>query len=345
MLPISLCIIIKNEVDLLERCINSAKNIVNEIIVVDTGSTDGSIALANKLGCSVYSFKWINDFSVARNFSIEKATNDWIFILDADEYITSVDIDYLNEFLSTNNQFTIGEVSVKNIHDVTGNNFDISNISRIFNKNNFYYKRAIHEYIEPKEIWQENYQLLPINITHTGYIEDVYNSKDKYTRNKELILMELEKKKDYYLIMHLAKSYMSVKNYSEAIKHLEEVLNNKDCYKYTYYKESVIEYIKALLNTNQFEKALLCEKYWERCSSEDNYIYFMGHVFMKNAFFEKAMNCFLMIINCENPKISKDKAYYSLAQMFETLGFVDESKEYYNMCSNSFIYELSNKGD
>ena len=85
---VSLCLIIKDEARQLERAILSAKPMADEIIVVDTGSQDDSVTIARKLGAQVYHFPWNNDFSAARNFAIEKASSDYIFFLDGDEYIS-----------------------------------------------------------------------------------------------------------------------------------------------------------------------------------------------------------------------------------------------------------------
>ncbi len=85
---VSLCMIIKNEEKYLERALQSAKDIVNEIIIVDTGSTDNSVSIAEKFGAKVFHMPWTDDFSAARNHAIEKAAGDYIFMLDADEYIS-----------------------------------------------------------------------------------------------------------------------------------------------------------------------------------------------------------------------------------------------------------------
>ena len=82
---LSLCMIVKNEEKFLAGCLESVKNIVDEIIIVDTGSTDKTIEIANSYNAKVYHFEWKNDFSLARNESIKHATGDWILILDADE--------------------------------------------------------------------------------------------------------------------------------------------------------------------------------------------------------------------------------------------------------------------
>jgi len=88
---ISLCMIAKNEETYLAKCLWSVKPIVDEIIVVDTGSQDRTRDIAAVFGAKVFDFKWNDDFSEARNFSLSKASGDWIFMLDADEVISSLD--------------------------------------------------------------------------------------------------------------------------------------------------------------------------------------------------------------------------------------------------------------
>jgi glycosyltransferase involved in cell wall biosynthesis len=77
--------IVKNEAENLPRCLESVKNFVDEMVVVDTGSTDNSKAIAQRYGAKIYDFKWIDDFSAARNYGLEQASGEWILVLDADE--------------------------------------------------------------------------------------------------------------------------------------------------------------------------------------------------------------------------------------------------------------------
>ncbi len=85
MVTISLCMIVKNEEDCLGRCLDSLKGIVDEMIVVDTGSTDRTVEIAKEKGASVYHFDWTGDFSEARNYSFSLAKCDYIYTADADE--------------------------------------------------------------------------------------------------------------------------------------------------------------------------------------------------------------------------------------------------------------------
>lgn len=91
MITLSLCMIVKDEEDVLRRCLDSVKEIVDEIIIVDTGSTDKTKLIASEFTDKIFDFKWCDDFSKARNFSFSKATKEYIIWLDADDVILEED--------------------------------------------------------------------------------------------------------------------------------------------------------------------------------------------------------------------------------------------------------------
>ncbi len=87
MITISVCMIVKNEEKVLARCLESLQGLVEELIIIDTGSTDATKQIAAKYTDKIYDFVWTHDFSAARNFSFSKATMDYIYVADADEVI------------------------------------------------------------------------------------------------------------------------------------------------------------------------------------------------------------------------------------------------------------------
>ncbi len=348
---ISLCMIVKNEIDVFERCINSVEKymseLVSEIIVVDSGSADGTREKALELGCKVFDFKWCDDFAKARNYGIEKANNDWIFVLDADEYIDNIDIDVVQKFLIQQNENILAEVSIKNFGDEKGQSFGISEICRLFCKKNVRYTNPIHEIPVLTNGEDEKLVQLPIYINHTGYTKETINKKDKTNRNIALIKKTLDIEENNYFRMHLGKSYIELGEYENALIELKEVIEDEKSYKYTYFVESIKEYMRCCINSGKFEIGLVCEDFWDRCNYNDEYVYYLGHVYMKNGYFEKAMDCFINVINREKHTMNKKDSVYSLAQLFEILGFEEESLQYYKMCGEHFdalekVKELSN---
>ena len=99
MLPISVCIIGKNEEKYLDDCLESLAAYDWELVFVDTGSTDKTRDIAPKYTDKVYDFEWIKDFSAARNFAASKATRDWILAIDCDEFLEPFDVNVLQKML------------------------------------------------------------------------------------------------------------------------------------------------------------------------------------------------------------------------------------------------------
>jgi len=104
-MSLSVCLIAKNEEENLARVIGSIKAVADEIILTDTGSTDGTAKLAKKLGAKVSYFSWCDDLAAARNFCFGQAREDWIFWIDADEELLPDSVDLLRKYLSRKDVF------------------------------------------------------------------------------------------------------------------------------------------------------------------------------------------------------------------------------------------------
>ena len=100
---LSLCMIVKDEEYFLARCLEAVRDHVDEIIIVDTGSTDNTRSIAANFSDKIYDFEWVDDFSAARNYSLEQATGDWILVLDADELIAELDLLRIRETINNAN--------------------------------------------------------------------------------------------------------------------------------------------------------------------------------------------------------------------------------------------------
>lgn len=151
MITLSLCMIVKNEEACLSRCLDSAAGAADEIIIVDTGSSDRTVEIAKKYTDKVYSFEWIDDFSAARNFSFSKASMDYCMWLDADDVILKNDLEQLKALKASLSADTdIVMMRYNTAFDEAGNPLFIYYRERIIRNNSHYFWQGeIHEAIVP----------------------------------------------------------------------------------------------------------------------------------------------------------------------------------------------------
>ena len=219
--------IAKNEEKVIARCIESYRMAVDEIIVVDTGSTDQTVAIAKRLGAKVFHFTWINDFSAAKNFAISKAKGDWIVFLDADEYFANDTGRNIRPILQNLDKEYIGIVCrMRNIDEVTGIISSEIIHTRIFKNHKLIrYINPIHEqlhYHSPstkkmKTHLVERHELM---LHHTGYSDNI--NKQKAERNLAMLLKELDgdtavKPTTYY---YIADTYFALGEWEQAIRYM-----------------------------------------------------------------------------------------------------------------------------
>jgi glycosyltransferase involved in cell wall biosynthesis len=150
MITISLCVIVKNEQDVIGRCLDSAKDLVDEIIIVDTGSTDNTKEIVKRYTDKVFDFRWVNDFSAARNYSFSKATKDFILWLDADDVILECDRERFKE-LKQNLNDEVDVVMMKyNVGFDENGDVILSYFRERLSKrtNNYKWMEPVHEYLQ-----------------------------------------------------------------------------------------------------------------------------------------------------------------------------------------------------
>lgn len=219
MKTISLCMITKNEEKNIRTCLESVKNYVDEIIIVDTGSTDKTIEIAKEYTNKVYNHKWNFDFSEARNKSLEKATKDWILFLDADEKMSTEQCVKLRNIID-NTQAEGLFLRLENI--VENKSLGDSVVLRAFKNNPLYrFRNKMHEQIIFSIEENGGYDnIKPTNITilHFGYDPNVSNLEEKKARNIKILESYNEEDKDGYFYYSLGNEYSRI---DEAYKALE----------------------------------------------------------------------------------------------------------------------------
>ncbi|MEW5924422.1 MAG: tetratricopeptide repeat protein, partial [Candidatus Zixiibacteriota bacterium] len=187
---VSACMMVKNEEELLPTCLESIRNWVDEIIIVDTGSTDRTIEIARSYGARVFSQKWSKDFSKHRNYSISKATCDWIFIIDADEEFIGDDLPELRRAINQEN-FRIVSISVLNTDKKTGECTSFLPSPRLFKRDaGFHYEGIVHNQLQ----FPGNEPILRVGarIKHYGYNLSHDLKMKKVARSRELLEKQLE---------------------------------------------------------------------------------------------------------------------------------------------------------
>ncbi len=336
---ISVCMIVKNEIDVLEKCILSVKDklkkVVNDIVVVDTGSTDGTKELAQGLGCRVYDFEWVNDFAIARNFSVSKAKNDWVLILDADEYIVEVDQKELKDLCSKQYEHVLANVVIASLND-DNEIFDKIRIGRLYNRKKYKFSERIHETLFPIGEFSTAGYKLKLTVEHTGYMKSTKTKKDKNQFYIKMLKESLDKdENNLYLTGHLATCYKEIEEYEKSIECYEKVVFSNSCSDKPYYLMFVKEYLKLLILLEQYSVAVICEHLWSYCSHDDQYVFYMGIIFLQVGQNEKAINCFLDCINkTEENILDKKHSFYQLAGILEQIGDLNNSLVCYKQCGS-----------
>jgi glycosyltransferase involved in cell wall biosynthesis len=336
-MKITICMIIKNESNCLYNCLEKVAGKVNEIIVVDTGSTDNTKEIARIFTDKVFDFKWCNDFSKARNFAISKATNNWILVLDADEFVTEFDIENVKNLITLNEK-AVGKITIiSDIQDSMVIKKSKEVITRLFNKNYYHYEGIIHEQVVPKYA-DINYssELVKITVDHVGYTESIIKEKDKVNRNISLLNEAIKSSpKDPYLYYQIGKSYYLAKNYDEANIYFEKALDF--CFNFhSKYAEDLVEtYGYALINSHRYSDALGIEQYRKYFYDCPDYDFLMGLIYMNNSEFSKAVEEFLKCLGGRPGKIEGVTSYlpsYNIGVIFECLGYIDYAIQYYKNC-------------
>lgn len=177
-LPFSVCIITKNNAKTLEKCLQSASNHFDEIVIADTGSSDSTKEIARCYTNQIFDFTWNNNFADARNFAIKKATNDFIFSIDSDEEISKINCRQLLYFskkmrkISAESKFWIFKAIIP---------LKKGYVSRIFNRNFFHFEGSVHEQLISASQINRSMVDLDVSIIHYGYAnEDVNQKKIRY---------------------------------------------------------------------------------------------------------------------------------------------------------------------
>ena len=317
MIRLSQCMIVKNEEKNIEKALSWADGLAFEQIVTDTGSTDKTVELAEKLGAKISRFKWINDFSAAKNYALQQATGDWIAFLDADEYMSEKNAKRLSDLLE---EIEADPKRAEKTHAITcmivnindsGNPMTRFSTVRIFrNLPDIRFTGKIHEQptINPENVENADF----IQIIHTGYSESARNETDKSKRNIDLLRSELKLNPDnisykLYLANALSTSdNPNDQNEAEQIylkiingKHIKDVHSVLKVKMYIYMINKYITIPDKISDCKE-----MCHLALKEMPESIDFLYFLGLTLCKMGDYQEAWKVFK---NCEEHLVSGDE--------------------------------------
>lgn len=259
-LDLSLCMIVKDEEDVLKDCLNSVKDIVSEMIIVDTGSTDDTKEIAREMGAHVVEYSWNGDFAKARNTGLEKATKKWILVLDADEIWDKTNDEQLTNLLKEETIYAY-YVKMFNYYGASSDqDYVVDSVCRLFrNLPGIRFNGMIHEEVTNsiKYSFSEKYIAFSnLKIHHYGYLDEVIDKKKKNERNFEAVQRALiENPEDLYLQYALGTEYFQRGNLGDALQVYESIIS-KTPVAAGHFSDLLFKTVSCLKELHEYPKAL-----------------------------------------------------------------------------------------
>lgn len=354
MLPISVCIIAKNEEKHIEECCRRLKPYGLEIVLVDTGSTDHTVELARKYTDSIYRFDWCNDFSAAKNYAMQKASHDWILSLDCDEYIEALDMDTLQQCMEQYPQ-SAGRILIRNRFTENGQTaYEQVRVSRFINRKFFQFEGTVHEQLAPKQVSSDRTSAgntsadvssvpkhvynAPVTILHVGYDGSEEEMQAKSRRNIALLERELESQgADPYLYFQLGQSYRKLHDYEKALSCLDAGLAMDVNPALDYVQTMVESYGYTLLDLKRNRDAMGLLNIYDTFAKRADFVFLMGLIYMNNGLFEEAVQEFQKSTAMEEfsvDGVNSYKAFYNIGVIYECMGDTKKARAAYRKCGD-----------
>lgn len=257
---VSLSIIVKNEAKNLSNCLQSVQDFVDEIILVDTGSTDNTKEIAHSFGAKVYDYVWQDDFAQARNYALEYVSTQWVLVLDADEVLTPSIIPHLQQVM------TIKDTIVVNLirEEIGSLSSPYSQLSRLFRRHpDIKFSRPYHALIDDsvltlqkKETHWKIIDLPEVAIQHYGYQPEIIASQDKTKRAlKAMESYYAQNPNDAYVCSKLGALYIDLGEVKKGLKLLKTGLKSHSATTATIF-ELHYHLANTLVEQKQWETAI-----------------------------------------------------------------------------------------
>lgn len=305
MSSISLCLIAKNEEHSIGRCLKSAKPFVEQIVVVDTGSTDFTVEIAEEMGAEVYHHLWQDDFALARNISLAKATGDWILFLDCDEELDAKTAPLLREVVKSDN-YDGYWVDMVNMFDNKPNTRFQG--FRLFRNSPLHrFECPIHEQVLPSVIRNSSPEKIGksnITIYHYGYENDETTHRNKIERNLRILQKAM---KDYgntgFIPFYIAVEQQKLGNFQKALEFYQLSLQRTDL-KESYAPAMIRSMVNCYQNLGQYQEGLVfVDKYLKIYPNYTDLVFLKGILYYNLGQTNECLACMNQCIDMGAPPI------------------------------------------
>lgn len=337
-MELSVCMIVKNEEDVLEQALNSTRG-VYEVIVVDTGSSDRTVQLAEVWGAKVFSYDWNESFSDARNYAASKADGQFIVMLDADERLSDNFLECINNHVERYNQ-TPAAVIIQNENDLESTRH---RAVRVYpNMDRFRFKGMVHEQLCENDDFALSHDSDAL-IYHYGYQSKQYKTKGKYERYLYLYKSDLEiNPENGYMYYQLGKLYYSNGKYAEAYEAFSQSAELAEMNRY-YYPVMLVQLGYTLKQLGYSEEAYeLLEPMAQQYPKYPDLAFLLGALSMDIGNLDRIEHYYKEALNIgDTDKYSTIvgngtfRAAYNLGVFYEVTGKKEQAQSYYRQAAKS----------
>ena len=338
---VSLCLIVKDEATFLARALASFKEVVNEICVLDTGSSDETVAIAKSFGAKVKFFPWNDNFSEARNQNIEMATMNWIMVVNADEYLRREDIPALKQAFMRNDcdGFAIKLFNFSR----EGTPYYITHLSQRIFKNNgkFHYEGIIYEQLVGIQA-PAKFESIDVSFYHTGHLRKERTLKNKNKRNLTLLKKALDEEGlSMFNLFNLANEISHDPERRQETLELYQQLYDEENFDTDFAPKLIMFRLLTLIREELWDEALeAIEEGLILFPDFTDLVYQRGIIQRKKGLLLKAIHSFKMCLSMGKPRseLEFSNASYAygpmfhLAELMKEQQYFSEAFDYYQEC-------------
>ncbi len=339
MQAISICAIMKNESRHLEAFLKAIQgaffDVPYEVVLLDTGSTDESVSIGERMGARVEYFAWADDFALAKNKCLSYAVNNLVLFLDCDEYVDNANGAEIVATMEKHSR-SVGMITLKNLMKDGG--IETVTLERVFDRRYYHYEYPVHEQVRTISGSASYERLsLPVEATHHGY-ESLEILRKKAARNGALLDKMLTKSpEDVYLLYQRGRCEQAVENYEGALIWYQKALALDVDPALSYVQELVVEYGNMLLQTGREAEALGLEGIYDAFGNCGDYVYLMGMIYLKNGLWESALAEFEKATSFKEVRLNGANtflAYYHRGCIYEVTGNMEAARREYRKCGD-----------